>query len=180
MKVFKMAFGAIVLASVLAGSSLALAAGGRPTGGKVTFYVTPGTHKDKILATGAIGDYGTALSVDKNGKPSANGNFEKISLKQGGFEVDATQLNKALSHLQPTVNRTTCSFDFSGSGPGTLLNGTGQYAGISGKLTINVTFASIAPRFKSGAKKGKCNLSQKAAPLAEFTSITASGKVSFG
>jgi hypothetical protein len=55
------------------------------------------------VVVGAIGDYGTAVSQDKNGKPDLNGVFEKFTLKQGGFTVDATVLDEALGKVKPKV-----------------------------------------------------------------------------
>ena len=73
-------------------------------------YVTPSNGaKSKIVITGAIGDYGTATSVDQNGKVDQNGNFVVITLKKGTFKVDSTALNQAANNVQPTVNTTTCS-----------------------------------------------------------------------
>jgi hypothetical protein len=77
------------------------------------------------------------------------------------------------------INRSTCSSLFTGSGPGTLENGTGLYQGIAGKVTITATFADILPRIKSGARKGQCSFDQKIPPLASYQSITATGTVTF-
>lgn len=71
---------------------------------------------------------------------------QKVSLKQGGFVVDATAFARKLQHVQPP---------------------------------INPTFAGIAPRVKSGAKKGHCNFAQNAKPLRSYQLITATGSVTF-
>ena len=39
---------------------------------------------------------------------------------------------------------------FSGSGPSTIEDGTGADAGMSGKLTLTVVFAGIAPKTAKG------------------------------
>ncbi len=180
MRRFKAALGAVAVGCTFAGGSVALAAGSTPSPGKIRVFVTQVNNtKSKVLVTGAIGDYGTGVSTDKNGKADPNGAFEKITLKQGGFLVDTTGFQKALNHLVPQINKATCSMVFSGSGPGTLENGTGQYKGIGGRLTISVTFAGIAPRFTSGAKKGQCNLGQNVQPFGAYQAITATGNVTF-
>jgi hypothetical protein len=177
-KVVKLALAAAVLASLVGGSIASAATS--PAGGAIKVFVTNTSDtKGKILVTGAIGDYGTTLSTNKNGKVNANGNYEQIKLKHGSFEVNGTQLNKNLNKGQPQVNASTCSEAFIGSGPTTLLNGTGLYKGISGNVKITVTFAGIAPRFTSGAKKGQCNFSENAEPLGQYQSITGVGKVKF-
>jgi len=180
MRRFKAALGAVAVGCTFAGGSVALAAGSTPAPGRIKVFVTAiNNTKSKILVTGAIGDYGTGVPTDKNGKVVPNGGFQKITLKQGGFVVDATGLNKGLSPASPQINKATCSTVFSGSGPGTLGNGTGRYQGIGGKVTITITFAGIAPRFTSGAKKGQCNFGQNVQPLGAYQSITATGKVTF-
>jgi hypothetical protein len=181
MKRWKAALGALAVGCTFAGGSSAVAAAtATPAPGKIKVFVTQvSATKGLILITGAIGDYGTTLTVDKNGKADANGDFQKVSLIQGGFLVNATAYVKKINRLKPQVNAATCSFSASGSGPGTLADGTGLYNGIGGKVTITSTFAGVAPRYKSGSKKGQCNLGQKTQPLDQYSSITASGNVTF-
>ncbi|MGZ6670705.1 MAG: hypothetical protein ACXVH3_39350, partial [Solirubrobacteraceae bacterium] len=159
--------------------SAALAAS-TPAGGAVKVFVTPTSGpRSSILVTGAIGDYGKTLRVDKNGKTAGNGDYQKVTLKQGSFEVNATALNKKLNASAPVVNKTTCSLVFSGSAPTTVFNGTGLYKGISGTVRITVTFAGIAPRYTSGTHKGQCNFSNSAQPLGQYQAITGTGSVHF-
>jgi hypothetical protein len=183
MRVAKMALGvaATLTLSLLIPATVALGAS-PPAGGKVSVFVTPlsaNGPKANIVVTGAIGDYGTALSVNKSGKTAANGAYEKITLQQGSFLVNATKLNAKLNHLKPTVNTATCSVSATGTGPVTLSNGAGLYAGISGTLQITVKFAFVGPRLSSGPHKGQCNESNNAPSLAQYQSITGSGTVSF-
>jgi hypothetical protein len=177
MRVVKLALVVGVLAGLTIAGSTALASSA-PAGGPIRVFVTETSPvKSKITVTGAIGDYGTALSVNKNGKPNPNGNYEKITLKQGGFWVNGTALNKLKT--KPQVNKATCSFSFTGSAPTTVFNGTGLYAGISGTVKITVTFAAIAPRFKTGAHAGQCNFGNKAPALGQYQSIEGAGNVKF-
>ena len=125
----------VAVGSLLATGPLALAAGAAatPEGGAITIYIhNTSETKGKITITGAIGDYGTSLSEDKSGKADPNGNYEKIDLKKGSFLVDGTKLNKALQHVKPQINASTCSVVFTGTGPVTIGSGTGAYEGISG------------------------------------------------
>ena len=179
MKVAKVAIVAAALASLLIIGSVAVAAG-KPAGGKVQVFVSQQKGaRAKILITGAIGDFGQTISVDKNGTVDQNGDFQKVNLKQGTFEVDATALNKKLGGSGPKVNQSTCSLVFSGTANTAVFNGTGLYKGIKGNIKITVTFAGIAPRFTSGHNKGKCNFGQNVAPLSQFQAITGVGSVSF-
>jgi hypothetical protein len=172
---------AALVGSVLLGGTAAFAAStGSPAGGSVRIFATPSSGAvSQILITGAIGDYGKATSIDKSGKTDPNGNYVRIALQKGGFEINSTVLNAKFNHAQPKVNQATCSAWFTGSGHVTLFKGHGQYAGISGKPTITETYAAVLPRFKSGTKKGQCNLSNRAQPLSQYGSITGVGVVKF-
>jgi len=163
---------AVGMTSCLLAATAATAAA---SGGKIRLFVTYQTPtKDKALITGAIGDYGKAISETASGKVDPNGNFEKVTLKRGGFVIDATALNKKLNHSKPQINKTTCSVVFGGTGSGVLEDGTGAYAGISGKLAITVTFAGITPKTAKG-----CNLANNAPVYGQYQSITGTGQVSF-
>jgi hypothetical protein len=149
-----------------------------PTHGTVHVWVTPGKGAvDQILLTGIIADHGTATSIDKNGKVNKNGTYVKVVLHSGSFEVNAVALNKKLDKLQPTGNKQTCSFWFTGSADITLFDGVGAYAGISGKVRMTTSFAALAHRYATGAKKGQCNLNGE--PIAQFQGqLTGVGSVS--
>jgi hypothetical protein len=175
MRVGKLAAVVGVTACALGAGSVALAASSTPQGGNIRVFVTSTSGpKSKILITGAIGDYGTGVSQDANGKVDGNGGFEKVTLKQGSFIVNATALNKKLNSAKPTINRTNCSLAFTGTGSATVGNGTGAYAGITGKITLTVTFAGIAPKTAKG-----CNFNANPPAGASYQSITGTGSVSF-
>jgi hypothetical protein len=173
---------ALLSVSALAAAAVeGAAAATAPAGGRIAIWTTPSNGPtSKIVITGAIGDYGTATTIDKNGKPDNNGDYVKIALKQGSFEVNSVVLNKKTDNAAPTMtNMATCSAEFGGSGPVTLFDGKGGYAGISGTLRITETFAAVGGRYASGAKKGQCNLSNNSEPLAFWGSITGAGQVKF-
>jgi hypothetical protein len=157
------------------GMAAVLAPAAGATKGTIQVYSSGAGVTNPILITGAISDYGTATSVTKTGKVDQNGNYEKIVLKKGGFTVDATQLNKALSHVRPTFSKTQCWFAFKGSGPTTLTKGTGAYAGITGTVRVTVNFVSILPR----RANGKCNFGNSAKPVAQYGNVTGSGTASY-
>jgi hypothetical protein len=174
------AVGAVAVAAVV----LAASAGASRTmqsGGTIGVYATPGMGAaGKIVITGAIGDHGSATTIDKSGKVNSNGDYVKIVLEHGGFEVNAVALNRKANAAPPTTNSSaTCSFSFAVSAPVTLFNGTGLYAGISGVAHVTETFAGIGPRLTSGPKKGQCNPSNTAPPVAFFASVIGTGTVTF-
>jgi len=163
-----------VTASMLAVVSGAVAAGA--TGGSVRMFGTPKGAGGTFMFTGAIGDVGSTQRETASGSPSAKGDFVKFTLKEGTFVADATGFFNALNHAKFSFNKTTCSVSFGAVGPATLSQGTGQYAGISGTLTVRGTFAEVGPRLKNG----KCNMSQNAKPVAQFNEVTGTGHASFG
>ena len=174
MRVGKLTMAVGATACLLGAGPAALAAS-TPKGGKIRVFVTnTSPTKAKILVTGAIGDYGTTISQDANGKVDPNGAFQKVTLKHGGFIVDATALNKKLNSVQPTVNRSNCSFVLNGTGPTTVERGTGAYKGITGHVAVTITFGGIAPKTAKG-----CNFSNNAPTFGQYQSITGVGSVSF-
>ena len=181
MRVANAVAASLVLALVVGGgSAFASRTAEMPAGGAVYIHATGNNGPaGTIIFTGAIGDYGTTLSIDKNGKTDNNGNFVKITLHQGTFEVDSTALNAKTNHAQPFFNKTTCSAHFAGTGPVTFFNGTGLYKGIKGKALITVSYGFVGPHYKGGPHKGQCNFGQTTPPLAQYASITGPGAVSF-
>jgi hypothetical protein len=172
----QLGLGAVLVASfaMLASGSVAAAA---PTtdGGTIHLFVTPGQHQGEgtILIAGAIGDYGRTTGLNKKGIGTA-------VLRKGTFKVDLSIVNKRSNSAAPTlVDKATCSFIFTVSGPVKIMDGTGLYKGISGTVGITETFAGIGPLYKSGAKKGQCNTSNSANPLAQWGEVTGSGTVSY-
>jgi hypothetical protein len=173
--------GALLGALVLAASAQAMSGSQGVSSGKVRIFADASSDGpvSKILITGAIGDYGTATSIDKNGKVDQNGNYVKIALKKGTFEVDSTTLNANMNKAPAVFNKTTCSFSLTGTGPVKLFNGTGLYKGISGSAEITLSFGGIAPRLTSGAHKGDCNPNQNAKALSQYGAIIGTGTVKF-
>jgi hypothetical protein len=180
MRVRKAVLGVSMIGALLLATTAAFAATAHttPAGGAVKVWVTPkgaNGSKGKIVVTGAIGDFGTTTNTNKAGKPNPNGAYVKIKLHRGTFMVNSVALNKKLNSLKPSFNSATCSAAASGTGSVTLFDGTGLYAGISGKIKITVSFAFVGPHLANG----KCNSSQSAKPLAQYQSSQGSGHVSF-
>ncbi len=170
--------------SLLLGSAAAVAAiSSSSHKGRIEVWVAASKGNSavqKILVTGAIGDYGKAISTTKSGQKNPNGKYVHIVLQHGTFHVNAVALNKKFASSQPHVNKTTCSAWETQSAPVTLFGGTGQYAGISGQVKITTAFAAIFPRYSSGPRKGRCKLGNKVAPVDGFNGqVTGVGDVSF-
>ncbi len=173
---------AIVAASVVAGVLVAAGTAATPEGGKVELWASAGNGGSQhVVFVGAIGDYGKAVNVNKNGKPNPNGNFVRVKLQKGTFMIDSTELNKAINaQTQPQVeSHATCSAAQTGSGPVTFLNGTGLYKGISGTANLTITYGGVGGRYNSGPKKGQCKIGDVTNPRASFGFVTGQGTVSF-
>ena len=178
----RLAGGAAVLAAIVAaGTVVSAAPAAAPTGGTVALFATVGNGPSgKIVLAGAIGDWGTVVTIDKNGRPNENGNYVKVSLRKGGFEIDSTALNKATANPRPQVaSDRTCSVSTSGSAPVTLFNGTGLYKGISGTLNVTLSFTGVGRRYQSGPKTGQCFHSDNQPPLAMLGSVEGRGTIHF-
>jgi len=176
--------GGVATLAVLAATVVAVGAASAavpPKGGPIALFATISATSTpgKIVLAGAIGDWGKVVSIDKSGKPAENGNFVKVTLKNGTFEIDATAINKKMANPRPQVQSdVTCSIAASGSGPVKLFNGTGLYKGISGTANVTMTFTGVGPRYHSGAKKGQCE-QDNGQPLAMLGSVTGRGTVEF-
>lgn len=149
-----------------------------PAGGSVRVFLQPKGGENsggKILITGAIGDHGTfGPNVNAEGKPEENGDFGKVKLSKGGFEVNLKQLNENGKKFKPMGDKATCSGSGVIRGTVTLMDGTGRYKEISGTIKITQMFG-----FLGSMKGGKCNMSESAKPVAEQGIIFGTGKVSF-
>jgi hypothetical protein len=146
------------------------------TGGAVKVFDTPtGNGTSALAITGAIGDYGKAVNIDKDGKVDPNGTFAKITLHKGTFEVNLAAFAAQGSKAHFPITK-TCSSEGSFSAPVTLLHGTGLYRGISGTVKLTETQVFILPRLTTGEDKGRCN---GQSPVYTYGSITGSGTVSY-
>jgi hypothetical protein len=129
------------------------------------------------MFTGAIGDSGTTTSVDKNGKTDPAGDYATVTLSKGDFVVNKTALEKAISNVNPKIDKTTCSAGLSVRASVQLFDGAGLYKGISGTLQVTEFIGFISPRYSSGKNAGQCNLD--VAPTSQLDLTIATGSVSF-
>jgi hypothetical protein len=80
-RVAKTALGVAILGSLLFSGAAAVRATA-PAGGPIRIFATPANGgTGTIVITGAIGDSGKTLSINKNGKANPNGDYVKITLK---------------------------------------------------------------------------------------------------
>ena len=176
---------ALAGAALTSGSTMAASAS-TVTNGPVHVFVygdSFGVGATAVL-TGAIGDSGTAESIDANGTPDPTNNTEELlDLVQGSFRVSIVGLDKkigaAFNNFQP--NHRTCSGNLgaTASVPIVAGSGTGAYTGITGGFVLTFSLALVGPKYGSGKHEGQCNNSNSASPVAESLLVTGSGTVSY-
>jgi hypothetical protein len=168
-----------LLVCLIVGASVAFGAGssGTPAGGRIQLFVQPGQKQGsgKVLFTGAVGDYGSSHSVTAGGKKIAT-----ATLKKGTVKIDITAVSKkANDPTTATTDAATCSASATVSAAAPILSGTGLYAGIHGTVKITESFGFLGSTYKSGPKKGQCNMSNSGTTVAQMTAVYGSGTVSF-
>ncbi len=143
---------AILCGTTIAMTTVAVTGAATPPGGLVRFWTTQSTSDATvaIVITGAIGDYGTVTTVNKDGQPDQSGNWALVTLQKGTFKVNETSFNKKASKTAIPINKRSCSSAGAVSGSVTLSGGTGHYSGISGHLALSETDAWILARTGSG------------------------------
>ena len=150
---------------------------GHPAGDSVvhiTDYADNDAAKSAVILTGAIGDYGQAVTVKANGTADAEHSDElNLRLTHGSFRLRIADLDKKLvnAFTRFPSNTTTCSGLVSVAGQAPIVNdsGTGSYAGISGSFDLTVSIDEV------DAKTG-CTASSKF--LSQAIVITGWGTVS--
>jgi hypothetical protein len=168
-----------LLACLIVGASVALGAGssGTPAGGQIHIFVQPGQGQGhgKILFTGAVGDYGSSSPTTSSGGKK----FGTATLKKGTITIDLTAISAKVGKANPTINAATCSAFITETAAAPVVSGTGLYAGIHGTVQLTESFGFIGSTYKSGSKKGQCNMTNSARTVAQMGTVYGSGTVSF-
>jgi hypothetical protein len=145
-----------------------------------TVHLTDYTDNDgptsTVILAGAIGDFGTARSVNPDGSANAEHTGQlNLSLSHGSFRLNIADLDRkfvgVLDNL--AVNTTTCSSTVSVSGAVPVVpgSGTGSYKGISGTFNLTITLDEVY-------RRTAC--SETGAYLAQSIVTTGSGTVAIG
>jgi hypothetical protein len=151
------------------------------TAGQIQAFGTPALNggPGTVLITGAIGDYGKTLKINKAGQQDPKGTYSLLELSKGTIVTDGAPLQKRIQagSARANLSPVSCSLEGSVTAPEPIISGTGAYAGITGTLQVTFTFAELAPTYTSGPKKGHCDTSN--GPDATFATTRSSGTVSF-
>lgn len=143
----------LAAAFVLAGCADTSTAAGPPgpkSAGNVGFtdYTDNDGPESTVILTGAIGDFGKAVSVNPDGSPNPDHSSElSLQLRQGSFRVSVAAVEKQFVQVMETfpADRKTCSGteQVSGAVPVVAGSGTGAYKGISGSFDVSVSLAEV-------------------------------------
>ena len=151
-----------------------------PSAGHVFFteYQNDDLPGGTVVLSGAIADFGAAVSVLKNGvvDPEHRSEFN-LAMTQGTFRIVIGPLHLKLGNAlnDAPYNLRTCSGHavVSGTAPVVPGSGTGAYAGIRGSFKLTITASEV------DARPG-CQPFSGTPLLAQSIFITGSGTVSFG
>jgi hypothetical protein len=128
-----------------------------------------------VILTGAIGDYGPAVTVHQNGAIDPEHTSQlRLGLRNGSFRLNIASLdNKIVSVTSHYASTPTCSFHFSVTAPAPVVagSGTGSYRGVSGSISMTVTSDEVDVKPCPGGTSKF---------LSQLIVVVGSGTVSFG
>jgi len=115
----------------------------------LTAYTDNDGPTETVIVTGAIGDYGQAVSVHPDGTIDPEHDSElSLRLSKGTFRLDIASLDKAfvavfLNHF-PT-DQVTCSGSFDVTQRVSIVpgSGTGAYRGVGGAFTLTIALDEV-------------------------------------
>lgn len=102
-----------------------------------------------VILTGAIGDYGKAVSVNPDGSVNPEHDSQlRLDLAHGSFRLDIAALDQtfvAVMRTQFPTNTGTCSGSVSASHAAPIVagSGTGAYQGISGQFDLTIKLDEV-------------------------------------
>jgi hypothetical protein len=105
----------------------------------------------RALVTGAIGDYGPAVTVSADGKVDpTHGSEMELKLTRGSFRLDIADLDKRFVQVtsHEPIYPATCSdvFGLTADVPIVAGSGTGAYRGITGGFAVTLTGDEVQAR----------------------------------
>jgi hypothetical protein len=114
----------------------------------IDYSVDSDGPRSSVLLTGAIGDYGRAVTVHPDGTVDPDHTSEmQLGLRHGSFRLDIAELDKKIIQAYDPWphNASTCSGSISVTVPTPVVpgSGTGSYRGISGVFDMTVTIDEV-------------------------------------
>lgn len=149
-----------------------------PSPNSITIWAaasTEGHGPVAALVTGAIVDYGKILRANGRFQPDATGGFTELVLKRGSILLRGTALSPSIRTTTVDSQSHTCSVLTTSDKPTSIVTGTRAYVGITGSLVVATNSVLILPI----AENGQCQTGGGIRPVAAWSTITASGTVTF-
>jgi hypothetical protein len=148
---------ALLLASCTAGQSRSGGAaastttaldGSDPTVVHLSDYSSNDGARSSVILTGAIGDYGQAVTVNGKGATDAEHSDQlKLTLTHGSFQISIGGIDKKIvsAFTSFPANTTTCSglVSVDGAAPIVPRSGTGSYQRIRGTFHLHVSIDEV-------------------------------------
>jgi hypothetical protein len=121
-----------------------------------TDYTDNDGPESTVILTGAIGDYGKAVSVRPDGTVDPDHSSQlDLALRDGSFRIDIAVLHKkfvgVMSHFPPNTGTCSGTVQVAGATPVVAGSGTGAYKGISGSFDLTITLAEVDAKTNCGA-----------------------------
>ena len=146
---------------------------------RVVAYANNDGPTASVVVTGAVGDYGQAVSVYPDGSIDPEHNSQlSLRLSHGSFRLDAAALDKAFVAAMVSEfpsNQTTCSGHVEATRRVQIVpgSGTGAYQGIGGAFTLTVAVDEVDPVSATQPCSGSSGY------LSQVILISGQGTVSF-
>ena len=166
-------------AAAVTRTSDATTTGGNPADGGKTHILVYSINSDgpdfRADITGAVGDYGPAVTIYPDGKVDPQHTSElELKLTRGSFRLSIASINQAFVEAasQEPIYPHTCS-DFisvTAAAPIVAGSGTGAYRGISGSFQLTITLDEV--------EASSCKPAAPANFLWQVISLTGAGTVS--
>lgn len=112
----------------------------------LTDYTDNDGPSSTVIVSGAVGDYGTAVSVNPDGSVNNEHNSQlELRLSHGTFRLDIADLDKKFTHTAVAMNTATCSgiARVTDAVPIVAGSGTGAYKGIDGMFDLTITLDEV-------------------------------------
>jgi hypothetical protein len=117
----------------------------------LTDYADDDGPTSTVILTGAIGDFGQAVSVHPNGTVDPDHSSQlRLTLRDGSFRVSVADLHQRFARAMRDFpsSTSTCSGTVAAAGAAPIVagSGTGSYRRISGGFHLTITLAEVVAK----------------------------------
>jgi hypothetical protein len=112
----------------------------------LTAYTDNDGPDARVILAGAVGDYGTAQSVNPDGSVDPSHRHQlNLMLTHGSFRLDIADIDRKFTAILAATDNATCSGTTSVTAavPIVAASGTGSYVHISGSFDLTMTLDEV-------------------------------------